>query len=157
MLSRHRDLARQKHKMAGVESAFARLESARALDMLILSLQDKVAQSPSSRPHPLGVKLAHGSSSRGTASDLGREALFVGGDTHTHARTHTWGESVEADAGAIRTRAPSSISTASAWGGVAGLEVVSNLIDDMVGGRGSLDFEALMALSQSVGSHSLGA
>ena len=41
VLSRHRRLAHQKHKVAGAESTLARLESARSLDSLILHMQER--------------------------------------------------------------------------------------------------------------------
>ncbi len=48
-LSWQRDQARQKYKMIGVEATFARLESARTLDTLIISLRDNASNSPSFR------------------------------------------------------------------------------------------------------------
>ena len=48
-LSWQRDQARQKYKMIGVEATFARLESARMLDTLIISLRDNASKSPSFR------------------------------------------------------------------------------------------------------------
>ena len=44
VLSRHRRLARQRHKVAGVESTLARLESARSLDSLTSICRERWAQ-----------------------------------------------------------------------------------------------------------------
>ena len=79
VLSRHRRLAHQKHKVAGVESTLARLESARSLDSLILHMQEKVGPSPLAR-WPQDVRPGRpldGSGGTGLLdSDLRRDALF---------------------------------------------------------------------------------
>jgi len=84
VLSRHRRLAHwchnQKHKVAGVESTLARLESASSLDSLILShVQEKVGPSPLARC-PQAVRPERpldGSGGTGLLdSDLRRDALF---------------------------------------------------------------------------------
>ena len=79
VLSRHRRLARQNHKVAGVESTLARLESARSLDSLILHMQGKVGPSPLAR-WPQDVRPGRpldGSGGTGLLdSDLRRDALF---------------------------------------------------------------------------------
>jgi hypothetical protein len=79
VLSRHRRLARQNHKVAGVESTLARLESARSLDSLILHMQEKVGPSPLAR-WPQDVRPGRpldGSGGTGLLySDLRRDALF---------------------------------------------------------------------------------
>ena len=80
VLSRHRRLAHQKHKVAGVESTLARLESASSLDSLILShVQEKVGPSPLAR-WPKAVRSERpldGSGGTGLLdSDLRRDALF---------------------------------------------------------------------------------
>ena len=124
VLTRHRDLARQKYKMAGGESAFARLESARALDTLILSLQDKMAKNRS----PAGLS-PNGSVGEG-AADVSSDALFGGG----------------------RATGDGSHAT-NLEGGVQGMSGVSSLIDSMLaqGRAGSeIDYESLMVLSQSL-------
>ena len=126
VLTRHRDLARQKYKMAGVESAFARLESARALDTLILSLQDKTAKNRS----PAGLSPDGGGSER--AADISSDALFGGG----------------------RAAGDGDIShAATREGGVQGMSGIASLIDSMLaqGRAGSeIDYDSLMALSQSL-------
>ena len=69
----------QNHKVAGVESTLARLESARSLDSLILHMQEKVGPSPLAR-WPQDVRPGRpldGSGGTGLLdSDLRRDALF---------------------------------------------------------------------------------
>lgn len=77
-LSRHRDLACQKYRMAGVESTFARIESARELDTLILDIQAKILKSPTAQAPP--ITAVPGGGGGGDSKNLGRYALFTSGE-----------------------------------------------------------------------------
>jgi len=119
--------------MAGVESAFARLESVRVLDTLIVSLQEKVAKSRSPSPS-------------------------VGSCEGKYFTNLDEGRAEKSEAGMNRVRSvpqSSSNSSLSAGNVIDGLEGASDAIDSVLneGGEGgsNLDFEALMALSQTVG------
>lgn len=132
-LTRHRDLARQKYKIAGVESAFARMESMRTLDTLILSFQDKAVKSRSLSP-------AGGAGpDEGAAADIGSDALFGRGST--------------SDKRSQMDRNGDSVSPGTREGGLQGMAGVANLIDSMLAQRragSDIDFDSLMALSQSL-------
>ena len=133
VLTRHRDLARQKYKMAGVESAFARMESARTLDTLILSFQDKAVKSRSLSPE------GGAGPDESAVADIGSDALFGRGST--------------SDKRSQMDRNGDSVSPGTREGGLQGMAGVANLIDSMLAKRragSDIDFDSLMALSQSL-------
>ena len=141
VLSRHRRLAHQKHKVAGVESTLARLESARSLDSLILHMQEKVGPSPLAR-WPQDVRPGRpldGSGGTGLLdSDLRRDALFgdSAGSPQLVPGDHP---SEDMDAGMETGER------------VEGLEGVASLMDALMrAGGDELDYESLLAVSQSM-------
>jgi len=134
MYSRQRDLARQKFKMSEVDSAFARLESARALDTLILSLQ----------------------STRASPVLFGQEGDVDGGSSNSIVRnvqTNLQGSDLFRQGKAAsdtRKQISEDNSCAGPSGVVLGLGQVEKVLGKMRSEGRPLDFESLMALSKTV-------